>query len=122
MRVHMFLPGIVLALSSTHSIAVPPEQAEIPFAKMGGIRDWQADGDRALYVQGRNQQWYRAELMGSCMDLPFVERIGFVIEPNGEFDRWSSIVVHGQECVLTSLTESGPPREKAGRLPQQKKP
>ncbi|HVY83228.1 MAG TPA: DUF6491 family protein [Steroidobacteraceae bacterium] len=109
MKVHTFLPAIVLALGATHASADAPKHAEIPFANMGAIRDWQADGDQALYVQGRNQQWYHAELMGPCMELPFAERIGFVVEPSGDFDRWSSIVVRGQQCVLTSFTESGPP-------------
>ena len=122
MRLHTIVASIGLALGATHAIADAPKEPEIPFANLGGIRDWRADGDRALYVQGRNRQWYHAELMAPCTDLPFTERIGFVVEPNGDFDRWSSILVRGQQCVLTSFAESGPPPEKDAKgAPQQKR-
>lgn len=85
------------------------QQAKISFADLGGIRDWQADGDSALYVEGRNNRWYYATLKAPCMDLPFEDRIGFVVEPYGNFDRWSSILVRGHECVLGTLNESSPP-------------
>lgn len=91
----------------------PPANVRIPFANYGGIFDWRADGDHALYIQGRNRQWYHAELMGPCTDLPFAEHIGFVIEPSGDLDRFSAIVVHHHQCMFTSLTPSGPPPKPA---------
>jgi Family of unknown function (DUF6491) len=87
--------------------------ASIPFADHGGIRDWSPDGNQALYVQARDSRWYRAELMGYCPDLPHVLSIAFISEASGEFDRFSSIVVRGQRCMLKSLTESDPPPNKA---------
>lgn len=109
----IILAGVVSAgLIGSAAAADAPKEAEIPFAKFGGIRDWRADGDKALYVQGHNRRWYHADLMGSCTDLPFAEQIGFVVEPGGEFDRWSSILVRGRQCMVTSLKESGPPPPK----------
>lgn len=105
----------VVTTAAAASDAPPAKNASIPFADLGGINDWRADGDRALYIQGRNRKWYHAELMGFCPDLGFTEHIGFVIEPNGEFDRFSAIVVRGHSCALKSLSESAPPPKKAAK-------
>ncbi|MBM3515281.1 MAG: hypothetical protein FJX59_16435 [Alphaproteobacteria bacterium] len=89
-----------------------PDQAEIPFAGMDGIRDWREDGNRALYVEGRNRQWYRAELFAPCHGLNFAHSIGFVVEPSDTFDRFSAVVVDGQICRLKSLVKSEKPAGK----------
>ena len=95
---------------SSASLASPQAQAVIPFANLGGIYDWAADGTRGIYIQSINRHWYYAKLLGPCIDLPFALRVGFVTEPgNGNFDRFSSILVRGQECPVVSLTRSGPP-------------
>jgi len=102
--------------TSTASAESPPTavpEARIAFANHGGIDDWQADGDRALYVRDIHRRWYRATLLGSCIDLPFAQHVGFVSEPTGAFDRFSAIVVRGQKCMLTSLTASDGPPSKA---------
>ncbi|HEX7115507.1 MAG TPA: DUF6491 family protein [Steroidobacter sp.] len=83
--------------------------ARIPFANLGGIRNWRATDWDTLYVQARNGQWYRAELMGPCPGLDFAHTIGFVLEPTGSFDSFSSILVDGEQCRLKSLVRSEPP-------------
>jgi|GEM_PF-2583328 len=86
------------------------EQAVIPFVNLGGIYDWAADGERGIYIQSINRQWYYAKLFAPCINLPFAVRVGFVTEPgSGDFDRLSSILVRGEECPVASLTQSGPP-------------
>lgn len=92
-----------------------PAEATIPFANRGGIDDWHADGDNSLYVKSRAGQWYRAKLMGPCLDLRFANTIGFVTRPGDTFDRFSSIRVRGHDCALTSLVPSDPPPVKARR-------
>lgn len=108
---------LVLAAPMPAGAASPtPSQAEIPFANMGGIWDWAADGTRGIYIQALNRQWYYARLLAPCINLPFAERVGFVAEPgSGAFDKFSSIVVRGQECPVVSLTRSGPPPAQAKR-------
>lgn len=83
--------------------------ARIPFANLGGIRNWRAPDWDTLYVQARNGQWYRAELMGPCSGLNFAHTIGFVLEPTGSFDSFSSILVDGEQCRVKSLVKSEPP-------------
>jgi hypothetical protein len=46
------------------SPATASTYVSIPFADHGGIRDWRADGDRSMWIEGRNGQWYYAELFG----------------------------------------------------------
>lgn len=92
------------------------ERAYIPFAHLGGIRDWRAVDNDTLYIEGRNDRWYRAELLGPCVGLTFETTIGFVLEPSGSFDRFSSIVADGQQCHLKSLEEvKGPPERDVNR-------
>lgn len=84
-------------------------QTRIPFASFGGIEDWRAVSDELLYVEGRNDKWYRVELFAPCTGLRFDQAIGFVAEPTGSFDRFSSIVVDGRECQVRSVTPGTPP-------------
>ncbi len=90
------------------------EETQIRFASRGGIQDWQSDGDRGIYLQGRDRQWYYAKLMSACIDLPFAQRVGFNTEPNGDFDKFSSILVRRQTCPVTSVVKSDPPHGKKG--------
>jgi hypothetical protein len=112
----VFTVCVAAALLTVSALADDTAQrdARIPFANLGGIRDWSADGDRAIYIQASSGNWYRAELLGRCLDLPFANRVGFVAEPaSGAFTRFSSILVRGRECAVRSLTPSAPPSSKA---------
>lgn len=100
--------GIII----THAVsnaALSAERAVIPFANLGGIRNWRAADNRTLYVQGRNDRWYLGELSAPCLGLDSANRIGFVVEPSGSFDKLSSVVVDGRECRLKSLTQTEAP-------------
>ena len=95
----------------------PPmgDEAKIVFANNGGIQDWEADSDKGIYLQDRHRQWYYARLMSPCFDLPFAQTIGFNTEPNGTFDKFSSIKVSRHTCNVTSLVRSDPPQGKKGK-------
>ncbi|HUY83269.1 MAG TPA: DUF6491 family protein [Steroidobacteraceae bacterium] len=99
-----------------HATAVPAPQpqAQIPFANHHGIYDWRVIDDHTLLIQSEGGTWYRATLMGSCFNLPFAERIGFTTNPDGSFDRFSSILVRDQHCPLTSLVVTKAPTGKHG--------
>ena len=87
------------------------KEVGIPFAGSGGIRDWRADGNRALFIQGTGSKWYRAELLSPCHGLNFANTIRFISEPSDQFDRFSKIVVDGQVCHVRSVQRA----EKPGR-------
>jgi hypothetical protein len=88
-------------------------EARIPFVNHRGIYDWQAIDRTTLYVQDAHKHWYRATLIGDCTDLPFAQTIGFDTGPDDTLDRFSSIIVRGQRCPLTSLVASEAPPKKA---------
>lgn len=117
---NLVLGAAMLATALPASAQAPtqtPEQASIPFADAGSIRNFRATNSETLYLQDLRRQWYRAEMMGPCTDLPFTEAIGYEVRGTGRFDRFSTIVVRGRECAISSLVKSGPPpkREKRKR-------
>ena len=81
----------------------------IPFANHGGIRNWRADDNRSMWIEGRDGQWYHAEMFGPCFGLDFADRVGFVVAPYGSFDRYSSVIVDGQKCAIDTLRRADPP-------------
>lgn len=115
MRASTFLIAAVVTIGAQsctsagyQSTPLPP-QAEIPFAS-SEIYTWAVANDHSVYVEANNRQWYRGDLMGHCADLPFAQHIGFAFNPDGSFDRSSSIFARGQKCPLVSLSTTSPPR------------
>lgn len=100
----------ILAVQGTALANQPTPRAVIPFAALGGIRDWHADGDQGFYVEGTNGKWFHATFFGTCNDIRFVDHIGFVTEPvTGELDKFSSIFVNGNQCSFRSFEPSAAP-------------
>jgi len=89
------------------------QNAEIPFASSGGIWDWRADGDSAVYLQDLHGQWYRAELFMPAFDLPFVQFIGIDARPIGTLDKFGAIYVDGQRYPFKSFVEVPDPTHRA---------
>ena len=103
------------AITAAAESKTPPSQpsqqqeASIPFAALGNIQNWVADGETGLYIEGLRHQWYHATLMGHCLDLPYQERIGFVMEPDLSFNKFSAIVVRGHVCQVKTMVKSERP-------------
>jgi hypothetical protein len=112
LRTALAIAGLAMApFATSFATSNLTPQASIPFANHGGIRDWQADKDRGLWVQDVHGKWYYASLMAPCTGLNFAQTIGFDTRPMGNFDRWSAIIVprYGR-CTVQSFTPSdGPP-------------
>jgi hypothetical protein len=88
----------------------PPSQAVIPFARQHGIFDWHVADEKTVYIESIDRQWYKAALMFRCVGIQFaMDRLGFTFEANGDFDKFSAIHYHDQDCPLASLTKSDPP-------------
>ena len=118
-KLWMAAAGIAAALSFTPVMADEPvdtsgsRDISIPFANHGGIRDWQADRDRGLWIQDAHNKWYYATVMTPCLGLNFANSIGFDTRPQGNFDRFSVIVVPGEgRCMIQTLRQSGAPPSK----------
>jgi hypothetical protein len=107
---------IILALAASSSLtaaATPPAQAggevSIPFARFGGIWNFEAQDDDVIYLQDRSRNWYRAQLSGPCFGLRFADGIGVDTRGSASFDRFSTLIVGQDRCQIESLTRSGPP-------------
>jgi len=104
-KLAIIIPLLILgSISSANA-----EMDRLQFADLGGIRDFRVDGDNGIYIEGRNRQWYHADFYAPCYDLRFHEHVGFVLELNGELDRFSSILVGGQQCYFKSFERSEKP-------------
>lgn len=88
------------------------QEARIAFAANKGIQTWRAVDRETLLIEARGRKWYRAELMSVCPGLQHASTIGFDYQPDGSFDRFSSIIVDGLRCPLKSLKETESPRAK----------
>lgn len=93
-------------------------RASIPFADLRGqIRDWRDDGRDAILIESNSGQWYRAEFMSPCNNLPFAETVGFVLDGTRKVDKFGSILVRGagnlnEECWFKSFKEIDDPDQK----------
>lgn len=97
---------------------VPANRAVIHFADYGGIRNWRADDEKELFIEARNDKWYKATFFGPCWGLRSAIRIGFVSDVGSSIDRYSSIIVRRpgngtEECHFRTFEElPGPPPKK----------
>jgi len=110
------LKSLILVLVTTVAVsATAAADAErpvsIPFVSWGGIKDWRPAGTGALFIEGRNNKWYEATFFSPCIGLAFTPLVvGFVTEPGGSIDKFSSIIVEGQRCWFRTLQETSPPQ------------
>ncbi len=96
-----------------------PSQAAagIPFVQFGNIYNWQADGEKGIYIQSEDRKWYYASFMFPCRNLPFdMTTIGFRSTPPLPLDKFDSIVVQGEPCYFKTFYRiAGPPGSKAAQ-------
>ena len=120
------LAAVLLPLSAAAAANEPAPQPRQEARALGvessivfpgdiSIRNWQADRDRGIWIQGRSNDWYYGRFAGFCRDLDFAEAIGFETRGAGRLDKFSSIIVRGERCQLTSFVTSAPPPSKAER-------
>jgi hypothetical protein len=110
-------PAVAPAPAAKPGQLPPGQEGRIPFANArDGILDWRADGERGIWVESPGRQWYYGKFMSSCLGLDFANRVGFDTEANGDFDKFSFVVVRDgfpERCQLISLvTSNGPPTRK----------
>ncbi len=103
------------AAAAAPGAATRHDDASIPFANQGGVRDWRAEGSRDVYFQDDHGQWYLAKLFAPASDLPFVEFIGIDASPGGSLDKWSAIYVRGQRYTFESFAKVAGPPTKASK-------
>ncbi|HYJ31574.1 MAG TPA: DUF6491 family protein [Allosphingosinicella sp.] len=92
------------------------EEARVPFLHIGRMRTFRAIDDETVYVQAQRRQWYRVLTMGPCPNLPWARFIGVDTRGSAMFDRFSTLIVDGERCAVSSVVRSGePPRRERRR-------
>jgi len=110
------LAALALTTAPQAQADARPARAEIAFADHGGVYDWRAVNSREIWFQDVHRRWFRAVLMGTAPDLPFVEHIGIDARPLGTLDRFGGITVRGQHYNFQSFERMpGPPPKKLAR-------
>jgi hypothetical protein len=105
-----------VAIAGDAPVQSPAMEAQIPFANKGGIGDWRVVDNNTVLIQSKSRQWYKATLFGNCTNLAFAQRLGFEANPNGAFDKFSTIKVGEQRCPLSSLVKTdAPPKKDASK-------
>jgi hypothetical protein len=121
---HTFIAIPVIALATFTVIApalahkTPPAPVElgketsIPFIGTIGLYNFEADGDRGVWLQDQRRKWYYARISGICTGLPTAIRIAVDTRFGGtSLDRTGVLLVDGQRCHIDSLvTSAGPPK------------
>lgn len=91
-------------------------ESEIVFPNFGAIRNFEADGNDGLWLEDQHRRWYYAEMFGTCQGLNFAHAIGFDTNGSSGFDKFSSIIVDGENCRLASLVTADKPLSRKERL------
>jgi hypothetical protein len=94
------------ALAQESQTPAREPQASIPFADLGGIRNFRPGPDRhTLLLESQRRKWYLATFFGSCSEVQYAETIGVITNHAGSVDRFSGIIVDGRRCPFRSLVE-----------------
>ena len=91
-------------------------ESRIVFPNYGAIRNFEADGNEGIWLEDSQRRWYYAELSGGCQDLNFAQTIGFDTGGSSNLDKFSSIIVKGWKCPITSLVTAEKPLPRKERL------
>jgi len=92
------------------------QETRVPFLHIGRMRTFRAIDQNTVYVQAQRRQWYRVTTMGPCPNLPWARFIGVDTRGSAVFDRFSTLVVDGDRCAISSVVRSGePPRRERRR-------
>ena len=69
----------------------------------------------ALYIRADTGRWYHASLENACPRLVTRSNVRFLAAPNGDFDRYSTVVADGWRCQVAAVAESGGPPDYSRR-------
>lgn len=105
------LPAATAAEPATEARALGVESS-IAFPNSSTIRNWQADRERGIWIEGRRGEWFYGTFAGFCRDVDFAQAIGVETRGAGRLDKFASIIVRGERCQLSSFVTSAPPPTK----------
>src|SRR5215472_1191145 len=104
----------VLAYLSYHPAPAVKDAAgsfvTTPSVHRADMRNWLADGERGLWIQVGNSEWFYARFSAACRGLNSTNSLVFDTGSSGDIDRTSSVVLpEGGRCKMQTLAPSGGP-------------
>jgi hypothetical protein len=117
-------PIAILALAAASAAVAKPgahkwpelgADASIVFPNYGAIRNFEADGDKGIWIEDQQRRWYYGSFLGSCQGLNFSQAIGFDTGGLSRFDKFSKIITRDDVCQLNSLVTAEKPLSRKER-------
>lgn len=118
-KLALSLAALLIPLSAATATEPEPRalgvESGITFPSDATIRNWQADGDRGVWIQDSRGDWYYGKFFGPCRDIDFAQAIGVDTRGLSRLDKFATILVRGDRCRLSSFVTSAPPPTKKER-------
>lgn len=116
-KLALSLAAMLLPLSAAAATEPAPRplgvESGITFPGNATIRNWRADGDDGIWIEGRRGEWFYGRFIGTCRDLDFAQTIGVDTRGASRLDKFATIIARGERCPLVSFVTSAPPPTKA---------
>jgi len=109
--------GVLAYLSYHRAPAVTDAAGTLvttPSVHRADMRNWLADGERGLWIQGGNSEWFYARFSGACRGLNSTNLLVFDTGSSGDINRTTSVVLpEGGRCQMQTFAPSaGPPKDR----------
>lgn len=91
-------------------------EARIAFANSGGIRNFDPNGDRGLWIEDRQRRWYYARIIGPCHNLDHATGLAFDTRGTAALDKFGGVIAGGDFCQFDSLVTAEKPLPRKQRL------
>jgi hypothetical protein len=113
------IPGaaLVVAMTPLGLTLAGPYLKEVDrgsFVSHAQLRNWLADGERGLWIQGGNSKWFYARFSAACHGLNSTNSLVFDTGSSGNIHRTTSVVLPGGgRCEMRTFARSaGPPKNR----------
>jgi hypothetical protein len=113
------IPGaaLVVAMTPLGLTLAGPYLKEVDrgsFVSHEQLRNWLADRERGLWIQGGNSEWFYARFSAACHGLNSTNSLVFDTGLSGNIDRTTSVVLPGGgRCEMQTFAPSaGPPENR----------
>lgn len=107
--------ALALALVAAHPALPVGTPTTIPLLAPERIRDFEPDGDEAVYLQDMRFRWYRVTLNRPCRALRFVDAIAVRSHFTHALDRNDDVVADGERCTIGRIVTSAAPQRERDR-------
>jgi Family of unknown function (DUF6491) len=118
------IPFALVALAATTPV-IAAKRAPISWPELGVetsislpnryIRNFEADGDKGIWIEDIQRRWYYGTFKGRCTRLEHAQGIAYDTGGSTTFDKTSTIFVGDDFCEMTSLVTAEKPLSRKDR-------